>query len=64
MRRGRGEDGVRLSCGDVGMDVGECRVLRERHHDRVVIIVDDRSFSVQVIVLGGELSRTKQVISS
>lgn len=33
---GRGQDGVRLSGGDVGIDIGECRVLWQRHGSLVV----------------------------
>lgn len=40
MRRGGGEDGVRLICGNVGIDVGECRVLWERHLDYVLFVID------------------------
>lgn len=40
MRRGGGKDGVSLIRSDVGIDVGECRVLWERHGNCVLFVID------------------------
>ena len=72
MRRGGGKDGVRLIRSDVGIDVGECRILWARHYCCALFVINPanrrywllKSIIGQVTAYGVRCRVQKQVIRS